>query len=801
MSEPFDPYYRWLGIPPKDQPPNFYRLLALELFESDPEVIEAAADRQMGHLRTYQTGPHAQLSQKLLNEVAAARICLLNPQKKAQYDAWLRGQLAGTAPELPGSAGLGIDPELASLIGQPPEGVAPPLPSMTGAGWPSAALIGGVLAVITAALVLGIVLTMWPRGPGKEARQTGMAAAKLPPGDAAHPAQPEAKIKPAPNEQSSTTRQKQDQRVNSGWPAKKIPEPQRPPAGVEPEGPGGEEFGGAWPDFPEPPPAPGPPAIKVPVWAKQVVSAKAPAPASPPTIRPPPQKQPIPSKAEQDQARALILEVYQQDYDRAATPEDQQALARKLLSAAQQDGNEPPQRFVLLMLAKELAERARDGPTTFEAIDELDAGFQVDAVGMKAEVLEQGASAARSPPDHAAIVEAALPLIEQAAAQEDLALAARIARLSQTEAAKARNKELQAAVRAAAKQLQETRRALEQVAAAREVLKANPHDAQANLAVGQYLCFLREDWEAGLRHLALCGEPALRALAQKELAPPVAPEDLAGLGNQWWDLAEKEKPERQKPFRLRAAYWYRAALDGLPEGLEKQRIQKRLEEVAPLEAARTARQAAKGPFRAYEGTWIVAFDNGTGRRYLIQATGEVAWGENRGRLKRVNGDLLIDLPNGDLERIKLAGDGLEIEHFDRMFRYPNQVACLGKARRLEKDPKETAGRVFRQLQGWWIVKYANNTARAYAFDPKGNLLSYALDRKGAIDRSVQPKQGRANVRDGELLLEFQDNTLERLELQGTMLWIEQYRARADYPHTFALFGYGAKKVLRQILKH
>ncbi len=24
----FDPYYQWLAIPPKDQPPNHYRLLA-----------------------------------------------------------------------------------------------------------------------------------------------------------------------------------------------------------------------------------------------------------------------------------------------------------------------------------------------------------------------------------------------------------------------------------------------------------------------------------------------------------------------------------------------------------------------------------------------------------------------------------------------------------------------------------------------------------------------------------------------------------------------------------------------------
>ena len=34
--ETFDAYHEWLGIPPKDQPPNHYRLLGIELFESQP---------------------------------------------------------------------------------------------------------------------------------------------------------------------------------------------------------------------------------------------------------------------------------------------------------------------------------------------------------------------------------------------------------------------------------------------------------------------------------------------------------------------------------------------------------------------------------------------------------------------------------------------------------------------------------------------------------------------------------------------------------------------------------------------
>lgn len=94
MADDFDPYYKWLGIRPKDQPPHHYRLLGIELFENDPDVIEQAADRQMAFLHTFKTGQHSALSQKLLNEVAAAKLCLLDAARRTDYDESLRARLA-----------------------------------------------------------------------------------------------------------------------------------------------------------------------------------------------------------------------------------------------------------------------------------------------------------------------------------------------------------------------------------------------------------------------------------------------------------------------------------------------------------------------------------------------------------------------------------------------------------------------------------------------------------------------------------------------------------------------------------
>ena len=98
MADRFDPYLHWLGIRDPERPPNHYRLLGVALFEDDPDVLSNAADRQMSHVRTFQTGRHSAESQKLLNELARAKVCLLSAAKKAAYDAKLRAEQARGTP-------------------------------------------------------------------------------------------------------------------------------------------------------------------------------------------------------------------------------------------------------------------------------------------------------------------------------------------------------------------------------------------------------------------------------------------------------------------------------------------------------------------------------------------------------------------------------------------------------------------------------------------------------------------------------------------------------------------------------
>ncbi len=79
-GRPFNPYHKWLGIRDAQTPPNHYRLLGLELWETDEDVIREAYSRQMNHVRHFWIGPHRDLCQQILDELLAARETLVDAQ-------------------------------------------------------------------------------------------------------------------------------------------------------------------------------------------------------------------------------------------------------------------------------------------------------------------------------------------------------------------------------------------------------------------------------------------------------------------------------------------------------------------------------------------------------------------------------------------------------------------------------------------------------------------------------------------------------------------------------------------------
>ena len=123
----FDPYHAWLGIEPHEQPADYYRLLGVPRLEPDAGRIARAADERMALVRSYQVGPRGKHTQKLLNELSAARVCLLTAGSRQQYDSALARHLQ--VPPSPYASPVAMPPGVLSLGVQfpQPEAVAPPL--------------------------------------------------------------------------------------------------------------------------------------------------------------------------------------------------------------------------------------------------------------------------------------------------------------------------------------------------------------------------------------------------------------------------------------------------------------------------------------------------------------------------------------------------------------------------------------------------------------------------------------------------------------------------------------------------
>jgi hypothetical protein len=81
----FNPYREWLGLGTSS--PNYYELLGLPLHESDAAKTAAAADRAITRVRSFRPGPQAREWASLLDEIRAAKECLLDVDCRVRYEA------------------------------------------------------------------------------------------------------------------------------------------------------------------------------------------------------------------------------------------------------------------------------------------------------------------------------------------------------------------------------------------------------------------------------------------------------------------------------------------------------------------------------------------------------------------------------------------------------------------------------------------------------------------------------------------------------------------------------------------
>ena len=331
-------------------------------------------------------------------------------------------------------------------------------------------------------------------------------------------------------------------------------------------------------------PVPSPPAPPAPVRdaapaakeAKEAPPAPVPDPA-PPAPKAAARRAP-PAEAQRREAEKTVRELFKADYARRGAS-DLAALGRKLLGEGARLKEESAMKFALLSEARELAAQAGDVETAFAAVDELTGTFDVEALALKTAVLAAAARAVRTSEGAAALAEAGLRLADEAVATN--AFDAATAALSRAEAAAraAQDPALLQSVLARGREVAGLRDEYRQLRTALKTLEEKPDDPAANLSVGLYRAFSRDDWARGLPHLAKGADSALAALAVRESESPAGAEAQAALGDAWREAAEKRTGSMKGRFQTRALHWYQKSLSGL-EGLARLKVEAHVEALA-----------------------------------------------------------------------------------------------------------------------------------------------------------------------------------------------------------------------------
>lgn len=301
---------------------------------------------------------------------------------------------------------------------------------------------------------------------------------------------------------------------------------------------------------------------------------------------------PSPSAAEQAEAEKLIKDVFKEEYAKRA-PADRLALARKMLAQASETRDDPKARFVLLREARELALQAGDVSTALQAVDELSRTFKVDSGGMRMSILALAVKNAKTPEELKVVVTLSIRMIDALLQSDEYDAAEKLAASTMVQAKKCQDLPLLGRASAKTKEVTEGKTRYEKLKKANETLVGTPEDPAANLLVGKYRCFNKDQWGGGLPLLAKGSDAALQSLAGLELSNPTAAADQLTLGDGWWDVAEKEAPAVRDVIKDHAAVWYDRAFAKLA-GLGKAKVEKRLSELGQQKLAR--------------GTWVDATD-------------------------------------------------------------------------------------------------------------------------------------------------------------------------------------------------
>lgn len=299
---------------------------------------------------------------------------------------------------------------------------------------------------------------------------------------------------------------------------------------------------------------------------------------------------PTPSADEAEKSKMLITDLFKDKYAKSKSkPSDRAAFAAELLKQAAGTKDDPTARYVLLMEARDIGASAGDAVTAMQAADELVADYQVPPGSLRLDVAAILLKSKLTQTSGRIAAETLMASAEEVLtlADDEWKTALELFMAAEVAAQKSKIPTLLGAAKNRVKQVEALMAEAKKVEADEMKLKSLPDDQAANLAVGRFMCFYKQDWETGLVMLAKGSDEALNEASARDRAGNGGDvnQQLAA-ADAWYDLSEKVEAEAKPALKIRAYFWYAKSAGGL-SGLNKAKAEKRLAELQTLVESRS----------------------------------------------------------------------------------------------------------------------------------------------------------------------------------------------------------------------
>jgi len=288
----------------------------------------------------------------------------------------------------------------------------------------------------------------------------------------------------------------------------------------------------------------------------------------------------VPDDAGLRDARARMTKIYRDEIRRAVTHEQKNALAQDIIRQASAESDNAL-KYAMFDKARDIAIDLANPDAVVLVIDEMADKYQIDALKDKAQSLSRCAANIKTNDDAATIFEHAQDLYKQSVEEGRYRTAASFARVASRVAGRANRADAIRIVEQELRRIDTVVVEMDRADAAKEVLATNPDDGDANLHLGRFLCFYKEDWKRGLPHLAKSSDDEMKDLAARELAHDKSVDEQVQLADDWLKYGRRIGGPAGNSVTRWAQRRFEYVVNKV-EGSERGRVQARLQEIDDL---------------------------------------------------------------------------------------------------------------------------------------------------------------------------------------------------------------------------